>query len=338
MRVLSDFDIGAIKQALKQRKGNVAAAALDTGHDRRTIRAYVDRNFRPLDRTRSTHPRIAQRRLMLVRLAKMTCRKEGRVWPKFGSASQLRAALWDRTQELLSVRHIQRELHAAGFKAYVRVKVPTRKACELLNRRRFCAEMRSWSMARRKAIVFSDESWLSACERTGRVMWARCRDDVLPLEKKARWNVASVMVWAAVGVGYKSEIVVLPSKKSVDGELRVYRLDSADYIRRCLSTVVAGLNRQRRVFQQDGARSHVSKQTMAYLERKRVEIIRNWPAYSPDYNMIEIVWKELHRRVGIRCPMNTEELITCIKEEWRAMDQSLIDKICQHFTTVVRKG
>src|SRR5205085_783910 len=97
------------------------------------------------------------------------------------------------------------ELRAAGLRSFVRAPVPTRTSSDLLKRKAFAKKMRTWTVSQRSSIVFSDESWLTCCEHTSRQMWAEKRDDVLPLERKCRWNVASVMIWAAVGV----EIITL---------------------------------------------------------------------------------------------------------------------------------
>ena len=179
--------------------------------------------------------------------------------------------------------------------------------------------------------MFSDESWLCCNERTGRLQWAEKSADVLPIEKKARWNVASIMVWGSVGYGFKGPLIIFPSKVSKEGELRQFRLDSEGYVRRCLSVVVPTIVQQKRIWQQDGARSHAAQSTMNYLARKNVEVLADWPPYCPDLNAIERIWKELNARVGARCPMTVEELMTAAQEEWAALPQSVIDAHCAHF-------
>lgn len=162
---------------------------------------------------------------------------------------------------------------------------------------------------------------------------AKSRKDVLPMEKKARWNVASIMVWGCVGYNWKSPLVIFPSKTNVDGELKQFRLDAASYVRRCLSTVSKQLVEEKRLFQQDGARSHAAKSTKEYLQKKGVELLDPWPPYSPELNAIERVWKELNARVGERCPMSVPELIAATKEAWEEIPQEVINAHCQHFRT-----
>jgi hypothetical protein len=256
------------------------------------------------------------------------------VWPTYGSAAKLKAALFAKTCESLSIRQIQRDMKQAKMKSYVRPTTTTRKVAEVNARHKFAAKHvdTDW-----KSIVFSDESWLTCNEATGKYQYCHKRSDAVPREKKARWNVPSIMVWAAVGFNYKSELVIFPAKQESDGQIKTFRLDAERYVRRCLSTVAKDLTEKNRLFQQDGARSHVAKSTKAYLKRKRIQWIEDWPPYSADMNMIEPIWKELADRVGAACPMTTEELIVAARAAWKALPQSVVNAHCKHFTTRMAK-
>jgi hypothetical protein len=301
------------------------------------VKKYITNNFKVEKRVVKERAALAKRRRQLLVLANKRSKKGSRTWPTYSSASQVKAALNERGT-ILSVRQVQRELHKIGLKAYVRQPVPTRCAADKVKRRAFGKSMRSWPKAKRKRIVFTDESWLSCCERTGRVMWAKNIRDVLPLERKARWNVPSCMVWAAVGHGFKSELIILPAKKKdEDGQPRSFRLDADQYVRRCLQPVMPELLKKKRILQQDGARSHIAKRTMQYLRNKKLEVIADWPAYSPDLNCIERLWKELNQRVGRRCPMTMDELQQYAQEEWAAIPQKLINKHIAHFENQIAR-
>jgi hypothetical protein len=329
--MLSDFDLGRIKQAW-ERCRNVSEVARTTGFSRGAIQRAIERKFkRNAKRAPCVSPAVRRRRRILAVLAAKVSRKGHLTWPTYSSSEQLRIALSHCSEFSISKRQIQRDLHSLGLRAFVRPRHATRRRADEVKRADFAMKHRRTPW---KKIVFSDESWLCCNERTGRIHWCKERSRVIAIEKKARWNVPSVMVWGAVGYGYKSELVIFPSKHVVDGELRQFRLDARMYAARCLRTVVGQLGG--RFLQQDGARSHAAAYTTRYLTQRGVRLLDGWPPYSPDLNAIERIWKELHQRVGARCPLTMEELIAVAKDEWGKMPQGLIDAHCRHFSTQLR--
>ena len=337
--VVDSFMCGRIYQLLHsthlKKQPSFAEVARQVGRTRATVRAVVNRRFEAVKFSRKTSAKLQKRRKALVKLASNVTKVQHRSFPTNGCARQLRASLKNATGELLSERQIQRDMKKAGMTSYVRQVCPTRTAVDLRKRKAFGKRMRSMNPKLRKLISFSDESWLSCAERTGRGQYARCRNDVLPLERKARWNTASILVWACVGFNYKSELIIFPAKRTVEGEIKPYRLTSTHYIMKCLSKVVPALVKSGRLFQHDGARSHVAKNVVKYLNGKGVKWIVDWPPYSPDLSAIERIWKELNQRVGMRCPMTQEELIRVAKEEWENLPQQIINKHVRHFESQI---
>ncbi len=334
--VVTDFKLGQLALAHAVTT-NIAACSRIAGVDRRTMKKYVATGFNKIRKARSVPAKIVKRRNVLRQLAAKVCKKGHRTWPKYGSAEQLRSALFQSTGENLSRRQVSRELHAAGLNSYVRQPVPTRATADLKKRKDFAKKCRALTPKELRSIVFSDESWLSCVERTGKHQWAKKKTDVHPLEKKCRWNLPSIMVWGCVGHNYKSKLVFFPAKTDKDGEIKQFRLDAQQYVRRCVSTVAKDLVTMKRIFQQDGARSHAARTTIAYLNRKEIRYLDNFPPYSPDLNVIERMWNELHHRVGATCPMTQEELIEAALKAWESIPQSLINKHCAHFATQIRR-
>jgi transposase/predicted transcriptional regulator len=330
------------------------AMAMRGDHDLKTIQAIASklrvsprtvRKFsRPVKKKKAKKapsPTRRERLNALIRLNRMRVKKQHRTFVRYSSAAQLRAALTTEIKKLgftiPSTRQVQRDLRSLGLKPYIRQKVPTRIAADKVSREEFARMMRTWSLKDVRSIVFSDESWLSCCERTGRVQWAKSKDQVLGLEKKARWNSASLLVFAAVGIGYKSALIILPSKTTdEDGEKKTFRLNAETYCKLCIRPIAASL--KGRKLMQDGARSHVARQTIGYLKQRKIDVVEKWPAYSPDWNPIERIWNELKRVVGQRCPLNEEELKQVAREEWERLPQDLIDRHCYHFETQLGLG
>ena len=147
----------------------------------------------------------------IVRIAKLTCKKAHRAWPRYSSCKQMQGALHQRSGRLVSTRSINRALHQAGLKPYVRKAHPTRSRSDLLKKKAFAQKHRDIQW---KKVVFSDESWLCCNERTGRIHWTDSQKNVLAIEKKARWNVPSILVWGSVGYNFKGPLIIFPSKVS----------------------------------------------------------------------------------------------------------------------------
>ena len=328
--------LGALEFLCKVEGVSAATAAGRLKISPKTAQKYARCDFKFVKAERRVSPKIRRRRTVLAKLAQLKKKVGYRQFPRHASSTSLRSGLFKATGELISARHVRREMRSCGFRSYRRTKVPTRTPKDVAKREAFAR--RQLKSKRLPHIVFSDETWLSTNESTGAAQWARSKKDVIPLERKARWNVASVLVWAAVGVGYKSPLIIFPpNKEDAEGELRTFRLDHKSYIRRCLSKVSGDLVRRKKVFQQDGARSHVHWKVMQYFEKKKVDVLEDWPPYSPDLNMIESVWNLLARRVGDKCPGNMEELLKCAKEAWDEIPQVDIDHHVLHFRNALKK-
>ena len=66
------------------------------------------------------------------------------------------------------------------------------------------------------------------------------------------------------------------------------------------------------ILQQDNAPAHRALQTKNWMLENGVELLENWPAQSPDQNIIENLWDMLKRRVKAKNPRNIGEFwATC---------------------------
>jgi transposase len=93
------------------------------------------------------------------------------------------------------------------------------------------------------------------------------------------------------------------------------------------------------VLQQDGAKAHTAKRTLAYLGRKGVALLESWPARSPDLNPIETLWAILQRRVSKRFPTTYQELVVAVEAELRQLRDNELDsvtRLCATFRTRCR--
>ena len=95
------------------------------------------------------------------------------------------------------------------------------------------------------------------------------------------------------------------------------------------------------IFQQDGARAHTAKDTVAYLRDNVPEFIEpeNWPRNSPNWNPVHYsIWEYLSQRVykhqRIRDVQHLKDLL---EEKWEELPQYEIDACINQFRRRIRK-
>jgi transposase len=313
--------IGRIKEHYAH-TNNISATVRDVGVSRKSVKKVLHPDFKraAYRRCSAVSPAIRRRRDHIWHLCRQRSRKGYRTWPTYPSAKGIRDALQRYHGVRVSKSTVRRDLIASKLVSRVRPAVPTRTTRDRVLRRKFARRALRMPMRR---IVFSDETWLTCNEQTGRRQWCKRRERPLPRERQARWNIPTMMVWAAVGYNYKSPLILFPTKHVVNGELKPFRLNADLYCDKCLRRVAVAL--QGKLFQQDGARAHAAKTTREYLAASNIEVLRDFPPYSPDLNMIEPLWKELADRVGALCPMTLEELKKAARRAWRELPMTVVN-------------
>ena len=70
------------------------------------------------------------------------------------------------------------------------------------------------------------------------------------------------------------------------------------------------------ILQQDGAPSHTSISTSKFLKAKKIMVLQDWSAQSPDMNIIEHVWSRMKEEAWKTKPKNLDELWKACKTAW----------------------
>lgn len=132
---------------------------------------------------------------------------------------------------------------------------------------------------------------------------------------------SSVMMWLAIDSRGGSRLVRCSHRQ----DSTAYQ---SDVLQPNLNFIRAG------VFQQDGASSHTSASTRAFLVSKGVSVLADWPALSPDLNPVEHCWAYLARELLGQSFRSEDELEAAIRAAWARKPPSMIPKL---FASMVRR-
>ena len=94
------------------------------------------------------------------------------------------------------------------------------------------------------------------------------------------------------------------------------------------------------IFQQDGARAHTAKDTVAYLRDNVPEFIEpeNWPCNSPNWNPVHYsIWGNLSQRGYKHQRIRERFLKYLLEEKWEELPQYEIDACNNQFRRRIRK-
>lgn len=278
--------------------------------------------------------RREQRMKLVSSLARRKRSKGGKVQPVNPSAPRIRTALLREHSIKVTSRTVLRDLDELGFRYKVRPKHPN-----LRNAARRLAFSKHWARQPADFLIFSDEHYISTNDHSSRAMHCPPGTDAIPRERQRRQNVPNFQLWAAIGVGWRSKLVFFPKHNKDDDSSQPggFRMNSRNYIDRCLSTISSHLKSGPYVFMQDGARCHWSKDVLGYFERQNIKIMRDFPSCSPDLNPIEMMWAELNGRIAEFMPENDDELKKAAIRAWSEIPQSVIDNHVLSFRSKCRK-
>lgn len=203
------------------------------------------------------------------------------------------------------------------FKPYKKIICPKLKDHHIDQRYSFAIWIRkNYNRDRCRTILFSDEKIFNANGQINRQndrVYAESREEANRLQglhKKDKYPF-SVMVWLGMTWNGFTRLVVLPPKTSFDSDFYI------KYVIPVIEKDGKELIGDDFTFQQDGASSHTSIDTIDELEMRDISYIPpiKWPANSPDLNPLDYsVWNEIENRLKSKSFSNRPELIKKIVE------------------------
>ena len=145
------------------------------------------------------------------------------------------------------------------------------------------------------------------------------------------------MGWGAIGKDFKSELVIFEENVTAD----VY-IEQVIYGSNLIFDADDHYVYDRWVFQQDNARPHIALKTMEHLRELQVKLLANWPPYSPDLNIIEVVWAIMKRRLNAIQARTLADVKRVVLQVWEDLSfetiNNLVEQMPKRMKALVNKN
>lgn len=278
----------------------------------------VERIRKRFEETGEVHdrPRSGRPRKTTVREDRLLVR-QSRASP-FSTAAELQYNWSPETP--VSTRTVCRILSHSGLNGRISAQKPALNRRQLKNRVAFAKAhslQEGWTVEKWQKVDFSDESSIEL--HPNRRKYCRrpigTRMDPRFTQKTVKFGGGKIMVWGYIQYGGVREIC------RVDGNINSLRYQdilAAHYIPN---------HRRGQILQQDGAPSHTSASTSKFLKANKVKVLQDWPAQSPDMNIIEHVWGKMKEEALKMKPKNLDELWESCKNAFFAIPNDFINKL-----------
>jgi len=217
----------------------------------------------------------------------------------------------------VSVITVRRYLRKSGLFGQVSARKPLLSKWQVKQRLHWCKAYLSYTAADWDRIIFSDECRVSTYHNSRRYVWrpknSRYKEKYTC--KTVKYGGKSILVWGAIRFDGNRILIKCPP-----------RLDSSEY-QQVLNKGLPEVYESHMTFMQDGAPCHRSSSTSKFLDNKQVCLLSDWPAQSPDLNIIENMWAELKKRLNKHHPIPKEDLWEVIKKEWYAIPNDYVTRL-----------
>jgi transposase len=250
--------------------------------------------------------------------------RERRSIVRLGSNNDISARrIKDELDLEVSPRTVRNVLHENPNLKRMKMKQrPRLSDAQKAARLNWCRDHMQWS-DQWSSVLFSDERKFNLDGPDGySFYWHDIRKEERIFSKR-NFGGGSLMVWLGLSKTMKSQLYVV--EKSLNSEAYQFVLETVmlPVYNQMVDSVGANA-----IFQQDKATCHGSHSTMQWLQEHHV-VTLDWPANSPDLNIMENIWSIISREVyrGSGLFDKVEDLRDAIRVAWAGLAQDIINAL-----------
>lgn len=260
-------------------------------------------NLLKTGRPKTTSPRENRK---LIRLS--------RINPKW--TSKKLKANWG-CGNMVSVSTVKRILNRAKLFGRVAARKPLLSMVHKNKRLSWCKSYDGWSNADWNKIIFTDESMIQLYQNKKQYVWRpkNTRYSDFFTSKTVKHGYKSLMIWGAIRHDGSRILVKCPKPLDSDGYMKIIKDEFIPFYN------------PGEILMQDNAPIHRADKVIDFIGNSGIIYIDDWPAQSPDMNIIENMWHILKENVSRHNPKNIEDLWNICLTEWNAIPNDYVRKL-----------